>query len=221
MRVLVYGDSNSWGYLADGLGRRFDRRWPVVMAQQLGCDLVEDCLPGRTTCHEDPIMERDAQLSARIFDGMAHLETTLLAHSPIDLVLIVLGTNDMKARFGQDAQSLAQSIRTLGVLARATPAGPGPWNENFPRKVAVLCPALIGELADDPSWERYAEWIGARKTSLSLAAALRPLADESDLGFLDLGRVATGSPRDPIHLEPDDHENLGCAIADWVDKLGL
>ena len=135
---------------------------------------------------------------------------------PIDLVLIVLGTNDMKSRFKTQAAQLAQSIRSLGVLARATPAGPGPWNENFPRKVAVLCPALIGELADDLAWERYGEWIGARETSGALAGLLEPLARQSGLEFFDMGTVAQGSARDPIHLEKEEHENLGSAIADWI-----
>ena len=101
MRILVYGDSNSWGYLDDGSGQRFADRWPVSMAQALTAagqhvELVEECLPGRTTNVDDP-------QEGAWCNGLTPFEAILLSQQPLDRILIMLGTNDLKHRFGRDA----------------------------------------------------------------------------------------------------------------------
>ena len=85
MRILVYGDSNSWGYLDDGLEQRFADRWPVVMAREaegLGAVLIEECLSGRTTNLRDPEMGDHV-------DGAAPLMAILRSHTPLDLVRLL------------------------------------------------------------------------------------------------------------------------------------
>ena len=82
MRVLIYGDSNAWGYLDDGLVIRSAERWPVVMARALSArgravELVEECLPGRTTNLPDPKM-------GAFVDGAAPLEVRLFLSTDID-----------------------------------------------------------------------------------------------------------------------------------------
>lgn len=213
MRVLVFGDSNSWGILADGTGLRHPQRWPVVMAQHIGADLIEDCIPGRTTAHDDFEMSQDTAAPAHSFNGLTHLPGALLAASPIDLVLIMLGTNDLKARFAPSAGKIAKNIANLVDIVAQSTAGPGAWADGSPPKVGVICPAAIGPTAEDPSWERHQEWAGAREISIALPDALRTLIR---VPILCAGDLISASQRDPIHFEPEMHPILGEAAANWV-----
>lgn len=215
MRVFVYGDSNSWGTPPDGTGLRMARPWPVVMAEALGAELLQDPLPGRTTVHDDPVMARVAPEGAA-WNGSAHLEAALMAASPVDVVLILLGTNDFKARFRPSAEKIAGNILALAGLAARVPAGPGGWNDEVPPKVGVLCPPPLGLLADDPAWERHEEWAGGREVSFWLHTKLGPMAAAQGVPVFEVADVAEASARDPIHLEAESHEALGRAVAAWV-----
>ncbi len=217
MRIFVYGDSNSWGYLADGSGQRYARRWPVVMAGALGADLVEDCLPGRTTAHDDDDMG-GTDPSGGLWNGLSHLEASLLAASPLDLVLIMLGTNDMKTRFSPSAAKIADKIVALAALAAGVPAGPGGWDDQTPAKVGVICPPPLGPLADDRNWDRVDEWVGGREASLGLMSALSSRKGEAGFAVFDARHAAEGSTRDPIHFEADQHDRLGRAVAKWYTQ---
>ena len=212
MRILVYGDSNSWGTLADGSNMRHPRRWPRVMAEALGdgYEVVEDCLPGRTTAHDDP------EMGGATFNGLAHLEASLLAQAPLDLVLIMLGTNDMKARFEPTAERISGNIARLAEHVSASLAGPGVWREGASPQVGIIVPPPLPENANDPDWDRVDEWAGGRDASLALAQAVDMRC--ADIPRLDAAPFAHGSHRDPIHFEPEIHEHLGAAVADWVRR---
>ena len=213
MRVLVYGDSNSWGYLADGLGHRLEARWPVVMAEVTGWTVIEDCLPGRTTVHDDPEMA-EAEPAGAAWNGLAHLEAAMLSASPLDLVVIMLGTNDLKARFEPSVEKIANNIMALADRAGRVLAGPGSWHDETSPRVAVVSPAPLGALADDPDWDRGPEWAGARAISLKLFARLQNLAN--GVPVFDAGSIAQGSDRDPVHFEADQHGKLGRGIGAWL-----
>ena len=171
MNILVYGDSNSWGYLDDGAGLRTPHRWPQVMAKSWSGDvhLVEACLPGRTTGIDDPEM-------GAFVNGHTHLLPTLLSHQPIDLVIIMLGTNDFKARFNRSVEEIAQSILDLAKISRNAGAGSGRWREGTEPKICVVAPPALGRRADDPNWDRSEEWLNGRDKSLALPAVLRAQA---------------------------------------------
>ena len=107
MRILIYGDSNSWGYLDDGSGQRFGGRWPLQMASQLDAEIIEECLPGRVTHGADPA-------EGPQFDGTAPFLAILMSHQPLDRVIIMLGTNDMKARFDRSAEDISAGVMQPG-----------------------------------------------------------------------------------------------------------
>ena len=120
MRILVYGDSNSWGYLDDGSGVRFAGRWPVSMASALTAagqdvELIEECLPGRTTNVDDP-------QEGAWCNGLTPFEAILLSQQPLDRILIMLGTNDLKHRFGRDASTVTAGLMALVSIATKTVA---------------------------------------------------------------------------------------------------
>ncbi len=214
MRIMVYGDSNSWGFPPDGSGLRMGPhiRWPRVMAGKLGCEVVEECLPGRTTVHDDP------ELLGPAMNGLAHLPVALKSHCPLDMVLIMLGTNDLKARFAPTAESLAGNLERLVECIRTTGAGGGPWATAAPAAVALIVPPPLGPRADDPGWERFAEWRGGRAVSRRLAGAVAAMGRRCGVPVLDAGKLVAPSRADPIHLAPESHPVLGEAVADWLAR---
>ena len=106
--VLCYGDSNTYGSVPGG-GDRFPRdvRWPGVLAARLGdgWHVVEEGLGGRTTVFDDPILPDR--------NGKTYLLPCLLSHQPIDLVVVFLGTNDLKARFSASPADIAGGVAVL------------------------------------------------------------------------------------------------------------
>ena len=209
-RILIYGDSNSWGYLDDGLGQRFERRWPVEMHTRLSAgqhiSLIEECLPGRTTNLPDPVMGAS-------FNGQPPFEAILLSHQPLDHIVIMLGTNDLKARFNRTAADIASAVVGLAQMARSVPAGRGGWSSALVPDISVICPLVIGQRAADPNWERADEWAGANEKSAALPAALQQACNASGLRMIDGNEFGRSSERDPIHWDENTHIRFGAGIA--------
>ena len=138
--ILCYGDSNTWGY--DPIRRsRYNElvRWPMALQRLLGDSyrVVEEGLNGRTTVSEDPV-EGDK-------NRIRFLPTCLDSHSPLDLVIIMLGSNDLKRRFSVDAFDVAQGLRRMIGLIRTheyLPSAKAP-------KVCVVSPPRIGHLSGE------------------------------------------------------------------------
>ena len=208
MNILVYGDSNSWGYLDDGAGLRTPHRWPQVMAKEWLGDvhLVEACLPGRTTGIDDPEM-------GAFVNGHTHILPTLLSHQPIDLVIIMLGTNDFKARFNRSVGEIAQSILDLAKISRNAGAGSGRWREGTEPKICVVAPPALGRRADDPTWDRSEEWLNGRDKSLALPAVLRAGCEAQRILFVDANDSIQSSEVDPIHWSEASHQRFGSYMA--------
>ena len=217
MRLLVYGDSNTWGFPPDGSLQRMapEARWPGILAARLGADVIEEALPGRTTVHDD------AQLLGHAMNGLAYLPVALRSHHPLDLALIMLGTNDFKARFSPDASTIAGNIMRLVDTVNEVGGGNGPWGESPAPPVAVIAPPPLPMQVENPSWERCAEWAGGRAASLQLAEMLTRLGAERGVPVFNAGSVVAGSKADPIHLDAEAHQSLGAAVSDWLQMLGL
>lgn len=202
-RVLVcFGDSNTHGSppstgAAPVPRHGPDVRWPGVLAAALGPGwrVHEEGLPGRTTLHPDPI--EGGHLS-----GLAALPMVLGTHSPVDTLVIMLGTNDLKARFAVGAPDIAASVELLVRTARTFCAGSGrPVPE-----VLVVSPAPIVEI------EQGGTLAGGAEKSRRLAPLLRDVAARLGTGFLDAGEHVRVSAVDGVHLDPDAHRALAAAI---------
>ena len=209
--ILVYGDSNSWGYLDDGSGHRFAGRWPVSMTARLLADgyditLTEECLPGRTTNLDDPQEGPE-------FNGATPLRAILLSHQPVDHVLIMLGTNDLKRRFSRSAEDIVAAQTGLAEMAASTPCGKGGWAASRMPAVTLICPPHLGARADEDDWERVAEWRSGRAQSLAMPPLLITAAAAAGIDFIDGNEYAHSSSRDPIHWDEDTHLRFGTGIA--------
>lgn len=205
--ILCYGDSNTHGAIAM---RHFDDirryppavRWPGVAAAALGTGfrVIEEGLPGRTTVHPDPV-------GGGHLSGMATLQAILNSHRPLDLVVLMLGTNDCKARFALPPFDIAASVALLAQAVAASGCGP----EQGAPVVLVVAPVPV----DEVGW--LAQTLpGAAEKSRALAAHLRDFAALAGAGFLDAGAVAAVDPVDGVHLLEAGHAALGRAVAGAV-----
>lgn len=211
MRILVYGDSNSWGYLDDGLQQRFADRWPVVMARKaegLGAVLIEECLSGRTTNLRDPEMGDHV-------DGAAPLKAILQSHKPLDLILIMLGTNDLKSHFDRSVDEIVAGLAGLSDIVAESEIWDGPVGA----RLGFIAPPALGLRADDPAWEWAQNWRNGRAKSVALTSKLEALCQARGHLFFDGNRGAVSSTRDPIHWDEATHVRMGAAVATWLAKV--
>lgn len=202
--VLCFGDSNTHGTLPMhfmGDRRRLGRaeRWPSVMAATLGpdWDVIAEGHPGRTSVFEDPI--EGAHKS-----GLRCLPALLESHRPLDLVILMLGTNDLKARFGLTARDIALGVQRLALDIARSDSGP----EAQAPRVMVVAPVQVMEagcLADI--------FAGASPKSAALPEQLAQIATAHGFGFADLNTVAQVDPVDGIHLSADSHAAIGAHVA--------
>jgi len=202
--ILCYGDSNTWGQKPDKSGRYpVDVRWTGRLQKQLGHEyyIIEEGLSSRTI---DLDYERKPGRN-----GRAYLAPCLASHNPIDLVILMLGTNDLKIEFHRTPKDIADSLK--GLLADINQYG---WTkEGKPPKVLIVSPIHINEHALD--FDRlyggvYYDVESAKK-SHELAKAMRAVAEEADAFFVDASTVASAG-KDGIHFNEAANVGLSSAI---------
>ncbi|WP_236339816.1 SGNH/GDSL hydrolase family protein [Paenibacillus plantiphilus] len=193
--IVCFGDSNTWGYNAE-TGSRFDEetRWTGLLASSLGSEyrVIEEGLSGRTSVCEDPLFEG--------LSGLSYLQPCLLSHSPLNLVIIMLGTNDTKERFGLTSYNIAQGIVRLARKARASAAG---ISGQAP-EVLVVSPPAIGEQYAQTS---IGKAMGSQCSgkSLELAEHLGSLLAGEDIHFADSKLHVSMNEIDYMHLDAEGH----------------
>ena len=205
--ILCYGDSNTWGYDAS-TGGRFppETRWPKVLQRELGerYEVIAEGLNGRTTVWPDPV-------EGEYKSGKSYLTACLESHHPIDLVVIMLGTNDLKHRFGQSAWDIARGAATLVQIVMGSAFGP----DGLGPEVLLIAPppTVIGDGAFAPMFA------GADEKSRDLGKHYGALAAEQGCAFLDAGKVIVSTKLDGIHLDASEQVKLGKAVAGEVRRI--
>ncbi len=206
--VVCFGDSLTWGFNPVDRSRYgHDIRWTRLMQKDLGADfhVIEEGLNGRTTVFEDPVMgDRN---------GLAHLELVRKCHMPIDILIIMLGTNDLKTRFCLNAETIATAMSRLLDYARR----PLDTVEGRPPKVLLMSPPPLGDFTGTPFVAQFSKQ--SEQESHRLAACYREKAAEYGAAFFDTGTVISASPLDAVHFEAEPQAGLAKAVADEVRKL--
>lgn len=210
-RILIFGDSNTWGYCptnaTTGRSDRFDdtERWPGVLEKTLGDGhiVLTDGLNGRTTVWEDPLEEYRC--------GKEQIIPSISIHAPLDLLIIMVGTNDMKSRFNASAEEIAQGAGVLVTRALSLP-------NKFVHEPTILLvsPPGLGNIDNGPFRNTFA---GAQQKIKYLSRYYRYWAKLLNVAFFDAATSIKADSEDGLHLNQAEHDKLGQDIAPVVKKL--
>lgn len=207
--ILCFGDSNTWGYIP-GTAKRYDPdvRWTGVLQNELGADyhVLEDGLNARTTVYEDP------WAPWRL--GSQALPIALTAQKPLDLLIIMMGTNDLKFVDAYAASKGAERLIDIAEMVQAHKES----SLAFPNglKILLVSPILIDPCAAD---NPFGSLRNGAEESTKFAYYYQHAAEVRGVSFFDAATVAKPSKVDGIHMEPDSHLALGKAIAAEVRRI--
>ncbi len=205
--LVCFGDSNTWGYSPESK-ERFPRetRWTGVLQRTLGSGyvVIEEGQNGRTTVWDDPVEQNNK-------NGIKYLVPCVESHAPLDLVVLMLGTNDLKSRYAVSPMDIGWSVRNLVDVVQKSTFGP---NAGAP-KVLLIAPPPLAKLTE------FADLFigGGPEKSRALAKRYAEVAQEKGCAFLDAGKVVRTSDLDGVHFEAAEHRTLGEAVAREVKRL--
>ena len=208
--IVCLGDSNTHGYCADPMdcadhGARFNEneRWTCLLQKKLGDDylVLEEGLSGRTTVFPDPLHESMPALDVAF--------PILMSHEPVDLLVIMLGTNDTKDRLGMNAPCIALGMNRLIEKCKSVPC----WGDHAPN-ILVVAPPHIGRELKDPCMG-----VTCAEKSEQLAEYYAPVAKNQGCAFLDAQGVAEFNRVDYMHLSRKGHKQLADKLAEMIPEL--
>ena len=210
--ILCLGDSNTYGYspepaLAPACRFSEEERWTGRLQAALGPDylVIEEGLPGRTTVFDDPVEEG--------MSALPYLYPCLMSHAPVGLLVLMLGTNDVKERLGANAYAIAKGLRRVIQRARGVPCWAGTAN------ILVVAPLCLGEEITRSSAAREMG-AGCVEKSRGLPGLFRDAARELGCPFLDANALDLAyNTIDFMHLTRESHARLAEALAGQIPTL--
>jgi lysophospholipase L1-like esterase len=205
--IVCFGDSNTYGFDQATSGRFAKSvRWPGVLAAEMGgaAEVIEEGLNGRTTIWDDPYLDGR--------NGRTYLLPCLRSHAPVDVVVIMLGTNDTKTIFGRSAAEIAAGAGALGDIALASGCGP----DGAAPKVLLVAPPGPGEVTERSEVWGFGE---AKAKGERMPGLYRAVAAMAGVAFLDASTLVAADPADGVHLVAADHGLLGAAIGRSIGDL--
>lgn len=198
--VLCFGDSNTWGYNPeDGSRHPFASRWTGKLQGLLGVDrfhVIEEGLNGRTTVHNE--VERPLRSAIEILPAL------LESHRPLDWVIVMLGTNDLKSHFHSNAEAIASNVgKICDVIATCE------YLQLAPPRILVCSPTAV-----NPSSAALPEWFrGADEKARDLPALLQREAAQRGAEFLDVMGLLEHDFSDGLHWSEAQHQTVARHIA--------
>lgn len=206
--ILCYGDSNTWGYNPDGSGRYPKHmRWTTVLQKELGesFDVISEGLNGRTTVWDDPVR-------GDYRNGKKYLLPCLHTHKPIDLVILFLGSNDLKPRYNVTSMEIAQSVEMLVDIVKKSETGP---NMTSPEILVIIPPPIL--IPEEVKQMDYLlpEYEKAVDKSRQFPQAFTSVLN-GKCHLFDSSRYIKTSEIDGMHLDPESHAILGRELAKYI-----
>ncbi len=212
--IVCFGDSNTHGACKDpddssDHGSRFNEneRWTCLLQKLLGDEylVIEEGLSGRTCAFDDPLHEG--------LSGVMHITPILNSHEPVDLLILMLGTNDVKAYFSASPVNIAAALERLIRKAQSTQC----WGDHDP-KILVICPPHITEgLYDDDAGLKMGP--GCPEKSRALAKYYRQTTELTGCDFMDAEGIAEFNKIDCMHLTSRGHRSLAEALVEKIPEL--
>lgn len=211
-RIMIFGDSNTWGWnpcndLVSPLQRWDDEtRWAGVLQKELGDGylVIPEGLNGRTSVWDDPIEEYRC--------GKDQIIPCLDSHAPLDLVIIMVGTNDLKRRYTVSAQDISNGV---GIIVDKTLHQAGAFGAGGP-KVLLICPPPLGSIENGVFADMFE---GNVEKSKKLPKFFEGVAKTYGVEYFDAGTVIKSSQEDGLHLQASQHAVLGQEVAKIVKKI--
>lgn len=213
-RIICFGDSNTWGYNSiDKTRYPEDIRWTKILERNLksfgDIEVIEEGLNGRTSVLDDPLKEG--------LNGMDYIHPCILSNSPVDLLVIMLGTNDSLERHGMTFYDIASGIIRLAIKARVS-LNELEERDNIKTEILIIAPPRI------PSFYKNVESINsfgdkADIKTQKLPKALELLAKENDFHFLNADKNVKVGEIDYVHLDEKGHEDMGKIITEKVIEI--
>ena len=179
-----------------------DVRWTGVLQKLLGPEynVIEEGCNGRTTIHDDPTEEW--------LNGLEYLRPCLKTHKPVDYIILMLGSNDLKTYFHLTAAEIADGAEVLVETIKSF----APTQQEYQPKIILVAPALIGDdLEHSPFNDTFDQT--AVERSLKFAKEYKRVADETGCIFFDASKCSKASPIDSLHFTPESHYSLACEFA--------
>lgn len=208
--ILCFGDSNTHGYNSSNKGRfTEDERWTCLLSEYLGNNysIKEEGMSGRTTVFKDPLFEG--------LDGISYLFPCLMTHEPVDLLIIMLGTNDVKERFSATPQNIAKGLERLTQKAISSTEA---WR-NKPNILLIAPPPIEKEYENtDVSGEMGR---GCAQKSEMLASFYKDVAERNGCHFLDAASIKGIHmyPYDYMHLSKESHKLLAYKLSTLIPQI--
>ncbi len=211
--ILCYGDSNTFGHRpTDGQRYPYGVRWTSLLAENLGKDfqVIEAGLNSRTTVIDDEV--------EKYRNGLKYIDVVVEMNWPLDLVILMLGTNDMKVRYQAQAVDIAEGARSIVREIRRLHQEIRP---DWMPQILLVSPLLVGEKIRDGLSDCSEGFGGERAYWLSreLAPLYQQVASEEGCHFLDAGSVASAGTADALHLEEEGHRDLAAAMEAKVREI--
>ena len=218
-RILIYSDSNGWGWVPTEAGFPTvrlpdDQRFAGVLANALGdgYEVVVDGLNNRTTNIDDP--QDWGNVPGSAFNGAAELPEAIAQELPLDLVVVMLGTNDAKAQFERSAEEIADAA--IG-LAEIVMVSTGVATEYAAPEVLIVAPPPFGPMNHDGIAQFY---VGGAEKSARFAEAFAAAGEDASVPvFSAADAMGSSDGFDGIHFTAEDHQQLGTALAATVREL--
>lgn len=204
-RILCYGDSNTWGHIPEN-GERYpaDKRWTGLLQKNLGdaFEIIEEGLGGRTTNIDDPTTEGK--------NGATYLKSCLRSHYPVNIVILMLGTNDLKERYNRTASQIAEGIGELIAIIENPD-----YNYNNKPQIMLMAPPTVDESAPGVQ-EKYR---AAGEKSKYLGEEYKKVAEKFNCTFLNAAEFVESSKIDGYHLEAIAHQKLADILTERIQKI--
>ena len=210
IRILCYGDSNTWGYISGTDHKRYgsNERWTKLLAKKLGdkFEVIEEGLNGRTLTSNDNKINKEGR------NGFEYLLPCLDTHNPIDVVIIMLGSNELKAEYNRTAEQIGEIFEekfVKTILYRKIEL------EHKSPKLIIIAPAEVNEHVEYRSEEK--KFLGAEEKSKKFNSIYKNIAEKNNCYFISNEELKTGI--DGLHLTIESHRRLAELLVEKIKDI--
>lgn len=206
MRILCIGDSNTWGLNPEN-GLRHENRWTKILQRQMpGDEIIEEGLNGRTYIFDDPVCRERC--------GIKALPMLLMSHQPVDLVIVMLGTNDLKSIFHAKANMIAKGCRSFIRTIK------DPYLYRYPvPEILIISPVFLhDEIEEREGITGDFDHVSLVQSHL-LGDKIEEVCQEYEVNYLRAADYARASSVDCIHMDEENHRKLADAIYHKIQKI--